>query len=221
MPPTAYGKYMQAERRKRDRKTKPHPATGYCGARKRDGSVCRQRAGYGTEHPGIGKCRYHGGNTANHRKNAAKQTAVLMGAPKEINPLDALIWCIKITAGEVEWLSDQIAKLDERDWYEDSILGRQMHILVRERQGAIERLAKFSKDAIALGLAERAVKLAEQYGSTLGRLIRGILDDLNLTPEQQERVPTIVRRHLVMVEGGNPVTAEDRKELPRVIGSRR
>lgn len=36
-----------------------------CGATKRDGSgdKCHQPAGWGTDHPGEGKCKYHGGAT--------------------------------------------------------------------------------------------------------------------------------------------------------------
>jgi len=35
---------------------------GFCGARaKNSGKPCRRRAGHGTDHPGVGRCRYHGG----------------------------------------------------------------------------------------------------------------------------------------------------------------
>lgn len=33
----------------------------FCGAKKRDGSTCRQTAGQGTDHVGTGKCWLHGG----------------------------------------------------------------------------------------------------------------------------------------------------------------
>jgi hypothetical protein len=136
-----------------------------------------------------------------------------MGAPKEINPVDALYWCIKISAGEVEWLSDRIAELDKEDWFENTVLGKQMHLLVRERKEAVERLAGFSKTAISLGLAERAVRLAENYGVALSRLLKGVLDDLNLTKEQQIEAPAIVRKHLILLEGGNPVSHQEKKAL--------
>lgn len=191
--------------------------TGFCGAKRRDGGKCRRAKGQGTEHPNIGRCSLHGGSTTTQRKNAAKQQAVLMGAPIEINPVDALYWCIKITAGEVEWLSESITSLDENDWYENSILGKQMNLLVRERKEAVERLANFSKQAISLGLAERAVRLAENYGVALSRLLKGVLDDLDLNERQRQMAPIIVRKHLILLEGGSPITEIDRKELPAVI----
>jgi hypothetical protein len=69
---------------------------------------------------------------------------------------------------------------------------------------------------VGLGVAERAVRLAEQYGSSLAKYTKGLLDDLELTPEQQKRAPLIVRKHLALLEGGAPVTDEDRRSLPAI-----
>lgn len=178
----------------------------YCGAKKRDGSSCRMAAGFGTNHLGLGCCKHHGGASptaikAANRKIATKE-AVLLGAPREINPLDAIIWCIQIKAGEVQWLSEKIVDLEERDWIEDSLAGRRFNLFARHRDEATKSLVEFSKIAISLGLAERAVKLAEQYGTMLANLIKGILGDLNLTAEQQAEAPRIVRKHLILVQGG-------------------
>lgn len=186
---------------------------GACNAKKRNGDPCRMKAGFRTDHPGIGTCYLHGGFLPSNVLKAKKQQAILMGAPKEINPVDALYWCIKITAGEVEWLSEQIAELDKENWFEITVLGKQMNILVRERKEAVERLAGFSKTAISLGLAERAVRLAENYGIALSRLLQGVLGDLELTPEQQERAPLVVRKHLVLLEGGNPISKPEQRAL--------
>jgi hypothetical protein len=83
-------------------------------------------------------------------------------------------------------------------------MGKQMHVFARERAICQERLVKFSKDAIQLGLTERAVKLAEQYGSTISLLVKGILDDLMpfISAEGQKKIPEIVRHHLMLAESG-------------------
>lgn len=214
MPPTAYAKAMKAERaaqqqKRREksgagRKKKLQRTVGICGAKKRGGGVCALRAGQGTTHPGIGSCKFHGGSTPAGVRSAVAKQAVLLGAPKEINPLDAIIWCIKMTAGEIDFYTEQMVELDKKNWLEETIMGKQMHVFARERALAQERLVKFSKDAISLGLAERAVKLAEQYGNTLARLIKGILDELMpyISKEGIELIPTIVRKHLLMAEEG-------------------
>jgi len=184
------------------RKVKP----SYCNAKKKNGERCKLPAGFGTPHYGTGTCKHHGGFLPAHVKKAhkeiAKREAILLGAPKEINPLDAIIWCIQIKAGEVQWLSEKIVELDEDDWIEDSLAGRRFNLYARQRDDATKSLVEFSKIAVSLGLAERAVKLAEQYGAMLAALIQGILNDLNLTIGQAERAPAIVRKHLILVQGG-------------------
>lgn len=195
-----------------------------CGARKRSGGHCVLPSGWGTNHYGVGQCKLHGGSTPNGVKAAASaEYRKLLGNPIEINPLDALLWCIKIRAGEVQWLTERIANLEEAEWEEKTIMGKAFHMYVRERHHAMQDLARYSSMAISLGIAERAVKLAETYGEMLGKLIKGILADLDLTQEQAARAPAIVRRHLILLDGGQPdVPAGDgseRKAIPIVTGA--
>jgi hypothetical protein len=138
-----------------------------------------------------------------------------MGTPIEMNPLDALLWCVKICAGEVQWLGEKMSELEQKDWTEDTLLGKQFHLFARERRTRMNDLANYSKIAISLGIAERAVRLAEQYGETLARLISGILGDLELTPDQLKKAPVVVRRHLIAIEGGR--ASDQPLEVPAVI----
>lgn len=196
---------------------------GRCGATTRSGRPCLQHAGLGTNHPGIGPCKFHGGHLPSVSRQLIKKEAVLMGAPKEINALDALIWCIKITAGEVEFCTQQMELLEQEEWFESTIVGKQLHLWAKERQRAVDRLAKFAKDALALGIADRAVRIAEQYGASIARYTKGLLDDLELTPEQVKRAPLVVRKHLALLEGGSPVTDEERANplaaIPKRVAS--
>jgi hypothetical protein len=176
---------------------------GKCGAKTRgkdSHKICQKPAGWGTGHPGFGRCKYHGGATQSHHLAAYKADAIFMGAEKDINPFDAIMWCIRIKAGEVEWLSQKMQELDQKDWIEESIFGKQMHLWQRERTAAIELLARISKDAVALGIAERSVRLAESYGASIARLLKGIHDDLQLTTAQKNMWPQIVRRQLILIE---------------------
>lgn len=194
-----------------------YAAMGICGVRTQAGTPCKQKAGWGTTHEGIGKCKFHGGRSPNNRKNAIKQQAIFMGAPVDINPLDAIIWCIKITAGEVQFLSEQIAAVSEENWIENTMVGKQMHIFQRARADAQDRLVRYSKEAISLGLAERAVRLAEQFGTTIATLLKGIAADVELTASQQKRWTIAVRKHLILMEGGMVVEQDDRRNPLRAI----
>jgi hypothetical protein len=41
----------------------------YCNARKTGGSgYCQHEAGWGTDHPGVGRCKFHGGNTPDQER---------------------------------------------------------------------------------------------------------------------------------------------------------
>lgn len=203
---------------KKNYKPKPKPKA-LCGATKRGGGKCLQVAGWGTNHPGIGKCKIHGGSTPNHVKAAASQEyRQLLGKPAEINPLEALIMCIRIRAGEVKWLSDRMALLDEKSWVEDTMVGKQFHLYARERQHAMNDLARYSQMAISLGIAERAVKLAETYGELLAMYTKNILDDLwpHLDEQGREQAPFIVRKHLIALDGGkqHADVVVEQKQLP-------
>jgi hypothetical protein len=57
-------------------------------------------------------------------------------------------------------------------------------------------LVKVCSEAIRAGIEERRIRLAEQQGALVAQAIRAILADLNLTTEQEARVPDIVPRHL-------------------------
>ncbi|MEU8158028.1 hypothetical protein AB0B94_30615 [Micromonospora sp. NPDC048986] len=59
-----------------------------------------------------------------------------------------------------------------------------------------DRAANFAAKAVAAGLAERQVRLAERQGELIFSVIRAILDDLNLSPEQQAVASEAASRHL-------------------------
>lgn len=202
-----------------------------CGARTKSGGTCRRPAGEGTDHaakdgfPGVGKCRWHLGRTASHQKAAileqARMRAVVMGAPVDITPHEALSWCIRIAAGEVSYCSERIAELapDEALVKDESYVERQhvdrgevydlverresstsrLHMWVEARAAAMERLAKFSKVAIDAGLQEREVALAERMGAQIAELLRAVLGDLGV-PLNDPRTREVVTRHMRALE---------------------
>jgi hypothetical protein len=59
-----------------------------------------------------------------------------------------------------------------------------------------ERCANFASKAVAPGLNERMVRLAERQGELLAQVIRGVLDELGQSAEQKQLAPEVVRRHL-------------------------
>jgi hypothetical protein len=178
-----------------------------CGATNRAGTPCQQTAGWGTDHAGVGRCKLHGGASPAGRKAAqrviAADAVVTFGLPRDVDPATALLEEVARTAGAIAWLQGKIRALPEGELVEtrtvpaDGTMGRAMvsvwlELYARERS----HLVRCAAAAIAGGVAERQVRLAEAQGEILADVIRGILTDLDLSAEQEARVHEVVPRHL-------------------------
>jgi hypothetical protein len=206
--PSAYARMQKRVRqnetkRERDRRL---AWKNVCGAKRANKlGKCMRAAGWGTKHPGVGRCRDHGGLSPQQGKHVAKVYAhELLGTPMDINPFDAILWCIRIRAGEVQWLSDRMGELEKTEWVENTLVGKQFHLFARERVKAMQDLAKFSALAVSLGIAERAVKLAETYGELLAQYTKNLLNDLwpYLDEEGRAKAHQFVRLRLIQLDQG-------------------
>ena len=73
---------------------------------------CDRPAGFATDHEGIGFCFKHGGTSGNFIRNVATaELSLLLEEPVEIDPTQALLWCVALAAQDVRWLNNQIAGL--------------------------------------------------------------------------------------------------------------
>lgn len=173
-----------------------------CGARKRQGEgQCQRPAGWGTDHVGIGACKLHGGCLPNHaiaaaKKEAAAHTAI-DGIP--VDPATALLRCVHLAAGQVEYALRQLHALAAKSKSPDELTQSPW---ARVQSEAMERLARFSKMALDAGVAERQVQIAERWGAELADVMRAIFDDLGLSDEQKLLAPGAIQRHLSVFEEG-------------------
>ena len=186
------------------------------------GGACTRPAGWGTSHVGYGTCKLHGGSTPNMAIQAAKaeatENAVIMGLPIEVDPTDALLHCVYVSAGQEQYCRMRVQMLKESELtpvfrereYGEGEKGSldkrkvnnqaDLNIWIRTHASALERLAKFSKMALDAGVAERQVRVAETMGTQIGKLIQGILTDLQLTKGQWKSAPDVVQKHLAVIE---------------------
>lgn len=97
-----------------------------CGAKKKNGELCRAFAGQGTNHKGTGRCRFHLGNTRNHEINAVVQETqrrmIKLGQPVEVHPHEALLSMLYLASGHVAWLREEIADSDDLAEFETRVL---------------------------------------------------------------------------------------------------
>lgn len=175
----------------------------HCGAKTRTGGTCGKPAGWGTDHLGGGRCKHHGGSTPTGRTAGRQQLAQkaitttawpipLTRINPESNPADALARLAGLLRMVVDQLGD--AALNPVD---DTGRLSPRWVAWRESLRDLRATAKMMLDA---GVEERQVRLAEAQGAKLAQVIRDILADLDLTPEQQARVPVVVPRRLREME---------------------
>lgn len=200
-----------------------------CGGTKRQGEgKCTQAAGWGTSHPGIGKCKLHGGATESHQVAAAttqaKRDVVLFGARRDIHPAEALLELVQWTAGEVDYWRERVRLLDEEalTWGVSKVKEEghdrgttyeaKPNIAYSMLTQASDRLEKYAASALKAGVDERRVRVAESQGSQLLAVLISCLTELGHDVSPGSETARIVLRHVAplraaavageVVEGG-------------------
>ena len=185
-----------------------------CGARRTGKSasgegICCQAAGWGTDHPGYGHCRHHGGLTESQQRAVEYQRITdmmeLYGAPIDIDPHEALLQEVHRSAGHVQWLGSFIRELeDESKLTQFTEAGIQPSVWIEMYHRERDRLVAASRQAIAAGVAERQTRIAEEQGRMFAMVISAIFRDerLHITNEQKVLMPVVVRDHLMALDAG-------------------
>lgn len=175
----------------------------YCGGPKRQGEgTCTRPAGWGTPHPGVGRCKLHGGSTSSHvvaaERAATKAAVARLGLPREVDPHTALLEEVHRCAGAVEWLGLIVGAIEEGDlvWGDakkitqgdgtavTSVAG--VNTWIRLWQDERDRLVRVSKVAIDAGVDVRRVELEQARVSMQAAGVRAGMDALGLEPGQRE-----------------------------------
>lgn len=197
----------------------PHVTTSFnqaCTAHRRNTEEpigCRQepiKGGY--------VCHYHGGALPAVRRKAQERlelrnaTKLLhsFGKPVVVDPAAELLDLIAHTAGYVRFIRTRVDALhvsdmnfgmsklqlggkDSGETYE-----AKPNVWVAMLDHWSERHAKLLVEALKLNLDERRVKVAEEQGDALVRVLDGVLEDLGHDPEDV-KVAAIVARRLRLV----------------------
>lgn len=178
---------------------------------KQTGNQCKRSAT-----PGHRVCKAHGSGSPQARKaaerrlteTAARNDAVRFGARRDLHPADALLELVQHQAGIVDYWRTHVQDIEHDNliWgttrvktggddhgHTEEAKPNIAYTLLREAQ---HDLAAYAAAALKAGVEERKVRLAEAQGALVGQVIRRILDRLNLTPDQQTLVGTVVPAEL-------------------------
>jgi len=171
-----------------------------CGANKKNGESCRAFAGQGTSHPGIGRCKFHGGSTASHEKAALKREVqrkmVMMGEPDaNVTALQALLQELWASTGHVAWLRQQLAGMEKDEL--GTPYGQALTSLYNTERDRKTRTARL---AIESGVDEAAIRVAEAQISLMGMALSKAADKAGLSPAVRKRLGAAMREELAQVE---------------------
>lgn len=161
----------------------------------------------------------------------------LYGSPStEVDAGVVLLKEIQRTAGHIEWLGSQIRNSDPDAFMRSLWILKRQSGFVREgeidmtdfsKAGAMwlelylterRHLAQICRTALAAGLEERRVRLAERQAEAIGTAFRGMIIDLgdelgfSIDPED-ERIREIIYRHLMQAAN----MPESSRNLPLAI----
>lgn len=107
---------------------------------------------------------------------------------RDIDP-DALVWGV---VSETDHQATEFPGVDKAFAAKPNVW---LALYAEER----DRLVRIAKIAHDMGIEERRVALAERVGSLMADLLRGVLDELDLTDEQQGAARLAVPRHLALI----------------------
>lgn len=165
-----------------------------CGGPKRQSDgVCTRPAGWGTPHPGTGRCKLHGGSTQSHVKAAQaaqaqalvdRKVRALWPGLADAAPVKDPVASLERLAGALEQLVDESGR---RVTELQNVAGGEHLTQLRAEVVLLERalghLRGVLVDMARLGIAERHVQLEQERAGMVTAAFLAALDVGGLVPE--------------------------------------
>lgn len=163
--------------------------------------------------PGAVVCFKHGAGAPQVAAKAAVRAEIARWGLHDttVDPGELLLRLVAQSAERVRRYSVELEELVEEQSLHRALVGtaqgefgpqgEYIRGLAQLESNERDRCANFCRLAIAAGLAERSVKLAERAGAIMEEILRAVLADpeLGLTPAQRGSVPALIRQHLQLV----------------------
>lgn len=167
-------------------------AGNICGALKRNGEPCGRERGWGTDHPGTGRCKHHAGSTSAGRKAAASEELAKYAKPLGTTPASALQSAMDVFAGHLAYATMRMLGSED----DQAAL---FWMQVREHKA--ELLSQVAGRAASAGIAERQTVLAEAQTAMIAHALEAIFAELGLTKTQKAKIGPAVRRQFTVIQG--------------------
>lgn len=153
-------------------------------------------------------CRAHGGLAPQvraaaeqrAREDAARALAARHAIPLDVDPTGQILHLVRVSAGIAEWIwREQILRLqpDAIAWgiaerrvkttpdgpEITEVEKAELNVWWRQHGEAMDRCATFCKIALAAGVAERQVRLAERQGELFADSLKWLLGELGMADD--------------------------------------
>lgn len=207
-------KAEQAEQKKVD-------MAAICGATTKAQKICMRQAGYGTDHVGRGRCKFHTGATRNGQLAAARQQMNGMAVARNVTPAQAIQAALSLSAGHLAYTTEQVSQLTDEELFQ-MVVNRETGIpqIVENywmtlQKEAMKDMAKFAKLAHDMGISERGMNLKEMQTQMMAQLLQGVLGELGLTAAQKKKIAPAIREHMRRI--GSPGTEQTEEENSQTV----
>jgi hypothetical protein len=183
-----------------------------CSARKGSGEPCPNWAIRGAD-----VCSVHGGMAPQVRAKAAVRNELMNWGLNDltVDPGETLLRLVSQSSRRAAELSAELERMVMEHGLHDALVGTTIVVdnhgdehevgeyvrgLTQLEATERDRCANFAAKAIAAGLAERTVRLAEKQGAVIAEVLRRVFADpsLGLSETQRAAVPDVIRRHLAL-----------------------
>ncbi len=169
---------------------------------------CQRPAGWGTQHPGVGGCKLHAGNTKAGNVNGAvellKRDADKILGKLDVTPIDDPLTELSKLAGEVTaWkdiIAQRVAFLKDVS-YEGEKTGEQIRgeVIVFER--ALDRCNTVLVGMARLNIDERLARISEMQAQLVADALAAVLGEMGMDLGAQREAKTRVAEKLRLVAG--------------------
>lgn len=190
----------------------------FCGSRRKQGDTdCRRPAGWGTSHPGWGRCKLHGGASPNHGISAqmaqAQAQAQLFGVPREVDPITGMLetyhstmgmldaieaMCMQLLPAEVVWGITKEKRVGEEGGDDGGLTPTEreyapgVHIWVKLLADWHDRAFGEAERILKLDLDSRRIELAQSHVAAMVAIL--LSPELALSVEQRRAAARILRQ---------------------------
>lgn len=187
-----------------------------CGAQKKDGTYCRAFQGQGTQHPGVGFCKYHGGATPNGNKHALKletqQRMIAMSEPvADVEPHEILLTELSYSAGHVSFLRSEITELAN-----DEIGSERAKVLLSRYDDERERLTRIAKTCSDAGVDEALVRIETVKAASMVRAINIAAQEAGIPKDYVNALGVALRKQVALMAGDQQTAAAEEARVQEI-----